>query len=358
MKTYILFWNPAISSYKLEDFQSEMEDLGNADMNWSVWEHENACAGDRFFMVRCGSGKTGICMSGYFSSDPYKGEDWSGRGRITYYMDLEPDYMINPDYQPILSTIDLVRDVPGFDWNGGHSGRLIDAGLAEKLETIWKKFIDDHAEMFIMRAAHQEVDPDSYSSKHSNEQIVTLFLTGEGKIGAENFGVDFEIQGDDLDDVKKQAIDAIHKELGENTEIKFEYEDVDEENYLIYEKVLKLFLANKKEGMVFDDSYWEFEQKVVYLLYKTAINSKELQKQGFSDVIIKSVKVLERKTEESYMDYVKRVAKNKISRGILYNEISDALYIKERKSLNAKDLKTLNENLAAYHYLESLEKEK
>ena len=34
MKTYILFWNPAISSYKLDDFQKEMEDLGNADMNW------------------------------------------------------------------------------------------------------------------------------------------------------------------------------------------------------------------------------------------------------------------------------------------------------------------------------------
>ena len=358
MKTYILFWNPAISSYKLEDFQEEMESLGYADMNWSVWKHKNACAGDRFFMVRCGSGKTGICMSGYFSSDPYKGEDWSGRGRVTYYMNLEPDYMINPDCLPILSTIDLVRDVPGFDWNGGHSGRLIDAKLAEKLETIWKKFTDDHAEMFIMRAAHQEVDPDRYSSKHSNEQIVTLFLTEEGKIGAENFDVDFEIQGDDLDDVKKQVIDAIHKELGENTGIKFEYEDVDEENYLIYEKVLKLVLANKKEGMVFDKSYWEFEQKVVYLLYKVAINFKELQKYGFSDDIIETVKVLGRRNEEDFIDYVKRVAKNKISRGILNSEISDALYIKERKSLNAEDLKTLNENLAAYHYLESLEKEK
>jgi len=71
MKTYILFWNPAISSYKLEDFQREIDDYENADMNWGVWEYEKACAGDRFFMVRCGSGKTGICMSGYFSSDPW-----------------------------------------------------------------------------------------------------------------------------------------------------------------------------------------------------------------------------------------------------------------------------------------------
>ena len=27
MKTFILFWNPDISSYKLDDFQREMEDV-------------------------------------------------------------------------------------------------------------------------------------------------------------------------------------------------------------------------------------------------------------------------------------------------------------------------------------------
>lgn len=356
MKTYILFWNPAISSYKLDDFQKEMEDLGNADMNWSVWEYEKACAGDRFFMVRCGSGKTGICMSGYFSSNPYKGEDWSGRGRITYYMNLEPDYMINPDYLPILSTLDLVRDIPGFDWNGGHSGRLLDAKLAAKLEAIWKKFTDDHAEMFTIRAAHQEVDPESYSSIHSDEQIVTLFFTEEGKIGAENFDVDFEIQGDDVDNVKMQAIDAIHKKLCKKTEIRFKYEDVDEEDYPMYEKALKLVLANKKEGMVFDESYWKIDDKIVYFLHKVSINPHILKKQGFSNEIIEAVKALERKPMEDFMDYVKRVARNEIAISILKDEIYEALHITNKESLNVDDLKILNENLAALHYINSLSK--
>lgn len=356
MKTYILFWNPAISSYKLEDFQREMENLGNADMNWSVWEHEKACAGDRFFMVRCGSGKTGICMSGYFSSYPYKGEDWSGRGRVTYYMDLEPDYMINPDYQSILSTSDLVRNIPGFDWNGGHSGRLLDTKLAEKLETIWKKFIDEHAEMFTIRAAHQEVDPESYSSIHSDEQIVTLFFTEEGKIGAENFDVDFEIQGDDVDNVKMQAIDAIHKKLCKKTEIRFKYEDVDEEDYPMYEKALKLVLANKKEGMVFDESYWDFEEKVVYLLHMVDVSSAVLRSQGFPAVIITANDALSRKTDESLIEYVKRAADNNIAKSILRDEIYEALHITEKESLNVDDLKILNENLAALHYLDSLAK--
>ena len=83
MKTYILFWNPAISSYKLDNFQEKLGELEYNDLNWSVWEHEKASCGDRFFMVRCGEGNTGICMSGYFASDPYKGEDWSGNGKET-----------------------------------------------------------------------------------------------------------------------------------------------------------------------------------------------------------------------------------------------------------------------------------
>lgn len=165
MKTFILFWNPAISSYKLDDFQREMEDVSEFchDMNWSMWEHDKAQKGDRFFMVRCGSGKTGICMSGYFSSDPYKGEDWSGRGRETYYMDLEPDVMIHPEYRPILTTIELVNEIQTFDWTGGHSGRLLDEKSAEKLESLWKEFLERNDEIFKMRAFRQDVDPSDFS---------------------------------------------------------------------------------------------------------------------------------------------------------------------------------------------------
>jgi len=62
MKTYILFWNPAISSYKLDDFQEKLGELENNDLNWSVWEHEKVSCGDRFFMVRCGEGEKQPCQ--------------------------------------------------------------------------------------------------------------------------------------------------------------------------------------------------------------------------------------------------------------------------------------------------------
>jgi hypothetical protein len=164
MKTFILFWNPAISSYKLDDFQRELEEMteGYNNMNWSIWEHDKAHVGDRFFMVRCGEGKTGVCMSGYFSSDPYEGEDWSGRGRKTYYMDLEPDVMIHPEYLPILTTMELMNEIPTFDWTGGHSGRFLDEKSADKLECLWKEFLERNEDTLKIRTFRQEVDPTDY----------------------------------------------------------------------------------------------------------------------------------------------------------------------------------------------------
>ncbi len=72
MKTYILFWNPSISSCTMEEYQVKLMEIEYDSFNWSVYEHEGASCGDRCFMVRCGEGNTGICMSGYFATDPFK----------------------------------------------------------------------------------------------------------------------------------------------------------------------------------------------------------------------------------------------------------------------------------------------
>ena len=81
-------------------------------------------------------------MAGHFSSDPYRGEDWSGKGRETYYMDMELTEAADPDKNIIVKTADLMSAIPDFDWKGGHSGRLLDEAAAEKLETLYKKALD------------------------------------------------------------------------------------------------------------------------------------------------------------------------------------------------------------------------
>lgn len=355
MKTYILFWNPAISSYKLENFQEEMEELGDAYMNWSVWEYENASAGDRFFMVRCGEGNTGICMSGYFSSDPYQDEDWSGRGRVTYYMDLDADVMIHPDYRPILKTETLLKEIPEFDWKGGHSGRVIDATLAEKLEILWKKFLDENAEIFETRAATQEIDLNDYKSKNDDKQEVTITFMHDGSLTAYSYLGNMEIYGDDLNDIKKKATDKVYEYTGKKPEVTFEYTGVDNENIPLFEKTLNLVLAKKKKGQQFEQSYWDFNTKVAYLLHEVSISAEEIKSRGFPKEVVKTLEVLERRKAEDFVRYVKRVAKDESAKDIINDKIEATLYINDRESIDIEDVKMLNENLEALRYLRSLD---
>lgn len=147
MKTFILMWNPAISSYKMEQFEYELSDLYDGyitDYNWSIYEFDKVNHGDRFYMVRCGHGHTGIVMSGKLVGEPYTDEDWSGRKRKVYYMDMEPDYFVHTEkVGSYLSTDFLMKELPGFDWTGGHAGRVLPDSLAEKLETQWSSYTEE-----------------------------------------------------------------------------------------------------------------------------------------------------------------------------------------------------------------------
>ena len=143
-KTIILMWNPYFSSYKMEQFEDELHHLHlgmTTDYNWSIHEHDKVEDGDRFYMVRCGQGRAGIVMSGTLVGEPYGGEDWAGRGRKIYYMDMQPDYYVHTDKVPTyVSTEYLLRELPGFDWTGGKAGRVLPATLADKLEDIWARY--------------------------------------------------------------------------------------------------------------------------------------------------------------------------------------------------------------------------
>ena len=356
MKTYILFWNPAISSYKLDDFQEKLGELEYNDLNWAVWEHENASCGDRFFMVRCGEGKTGICMSGYFASDPYKGEDWSGKGRETYYVDLDPDVMIHPEYRAILTSEELSHTIPDFDWTGGHSGRLLEAGLAEQLEALWKKFLDDNEEVFAVHAAKQDIDQTYYTSKNDDKQIIYLSLDEEGKI--QGFNEPFEVKAegyDDVDSLVKQITEQIYQKTDKKPEIQIYYRYIEEDYQEQYGKAVRLFLESKKEGDTYDDVYYETEGQIVYLLSKASVSASKLKEMDFSEEIVEAVEAMKKKDDETFIQYVERAAQNELARELIEDQVRLAVDISSLKSIDEAMVKTLNENLEALHYLESLE---
>ena len=142
-KTFILMWNPAISSYTIHNHIDSIPHIDDWEFNWSIHEWEKAHKGDRFFMVRVGEGKTGIVMSGIFISKPYTDRDWNRlrQRKQIYYMDMQPNFIVNPETMPIVTTAQLQEAIPDFEWRKGHSGVLLTEYQAQRLEELFSEYL-------------------------------------------------------------------------------------------------------------------------------------------------------------------------------------------------------------------------
>lgn len=138
-KTYLLRWNPTISSYTLNDYRNDMEEYPDGfRSNWSIYEWEEAHKGDRFFMLRTGDDKAGIIYRGEFLSDPYEGDDWAGqKGKKRQYIDIGCYDFIPADNQSPIDIELLEKEIPEIDWRKGHSGELLSEETADKLNDLW-----------------------------------------------------------------------------------------------------------------------------------------------------------------------------------------------------------------------------
>ena len=154
MNTFLLYWNPHFSSYTLERFAGDFNFNGSAhgncliapsdsgampdDFDWSIVEHEKAHEGDRFIFIRVGYEKpTGIVGVGFFKSEPYRGEDWSGQGRDIWYMAMEFDAVVNPESDKILPTAEIAALVPEINWTRGKAGVMVSPEIAARIMAAW-----------------------------------------------------------------------------------------------------------------------------------------------------------------------------------------------------------------------------
>lgn len=120
-KTYLLRWNPAISSFKMEAYKDALSTYPDGfGMDWSIYEWEDAKKGDRYYMLRVGEGNTGIVFYGEFTSDPYQGGDWAGKGKVRHYVDITCDDALDPELRPYATIEDLEEAIPEIDWRKGH----------------------------------------------------------------------------------------------------------------------------------------------------------------------------------------------------------------------------------------------
>ena len=143
-KTYLLRWNPTISSFNLDDYRDVLSKYsgGFSGMNWSVYEWEKAHKGDHYYMLRAGDDKAGIVFRGVFTSDPYPGEDWAGNGKKRYYMDMDCYDCVPADEQSAIGIEELEKAVPGIDWRRGHSGELLSSEDADRLNELWNNIME------------------------------------------------------------------------------------------------------------------------------------------------------------------------------------------------------------------------
>ncbi len=259
--TFILRWNPAISSYTMARLDSDMEDWAKGywnedDFDWSIYEWQKAHRGDRFFMVRVGDGNTGIMAAGRFTSEPYKGEDWSGKGREVYYMQMEFEAVFHPERADIIGTEELERELPDIDWRKGHSGQMLNKESAERLELMWRDYIGRNKALYMPRAVKNMY----YDSRSDIDKAIEL--------ASKAHAADYDLDGNPT---------------------------------ILHPLAVGMMGRNDTERIV------GFLHDVVE---DTRYTFEDLENEGFTNVVIDTLRLLTHDKETPYMEYIERICKS------------------------------------------------
>ena len=145
MKTIILFWNPEISDVSVTAFRMSMREERTT---WEIHCHERAEVGDIVFLVRCDKPSGGIVQRGIIVGEPIRAEHWYKEKAHAWYADIAVTHVVNPLTAPLITVEQLQRAIPGFKWDGGHSGRVLRSGWAKKLNEMWEKYLQDTPALF------------------------------------------------------------------------------------------------------------------------------------------------------------------------------------------------------------------
>ena len=258
--TFLLRWNPAISSYTMARLDQDLEAWASGywdeDFDWSIHEWQQARKGDRFFLVRVGEGNTGIFAAGRFTSDPTLGEDWSGKGREVYYMQMTFEAVFHPERTEIISTEELERELPHLDWRKGHSGEMVDHETADRLELMWRDFIGRNKAIYLPRAAKNEY----YDARSEIDKAIEL--------ASKAHAADYDLDGNPT---------ILHP------------------------------LAVGMMGHTDTERIVGFLHDVVE---DTSYTFEELENEGFSPEVIEALRLLTHDKETPYMTYIARICQS------------------------------------------------
>lgn len=135
MKICLLRWNPAVSSWKDDDFRRTLSELKNGPvgMDWSVREWSEVESGDWAVLCRVGTLDDGIVGIGRFDGSVKEAPSWRGDGTTCHYAAFRFDILQDPSRTRLLTADDLASAFPRIEWHGGHSGVSVPGDLAPAL---------------------------------------------------------------------------------------------------------------------------------------------------------------------------------------------------------------------------------
>lgn len=275
--TFILRWNPEVSSYKMEHLDSDMEEWAkgywNEDFDWSVHEWQRARKGDRFFMLLVGGDNTGIFAAGRFATAPTLKKDWANKGRDVYYTDLDFEAVFHPERSDIVTTKELEREFPDVNWRSGHSGERIDVETADRLEILWRDFVGSNKQLYLPRAAKNAY----YDSRSDIDKAIEL--------ASRAHAADYDLDGNPT------ILHPLAVGMMGQTDT---------------ERIVG-FLHD-----VVEDTHYTFD---------------DLTEEGFTEEVIATLRLLTHDKQTPYMEYIERICKsgNKVAINVKMNDLKHNL---------------------------------
>lgn len=173
MKTIILMWNPEISNVSVTAFRMGMKEEERT--SWEVHCHDRAEVGDIVYLVRCDKPTGGIVMRGIIASEPYRAEHWYTEGSHSWYAEIAVTHVLNPLTAPLITVEKLQKEIPGFKWDGGHSGRVLRAGWAKRLNGLWEDYLKANPNLFKGKNGY-DFTKEAYTT-HLEATLFTCFDT-------------------------------------------------------------------------------------------------------------------------------------------------------------------------------------
>ena len=258
MKTIILFWNPAISNVSVTSFRMGMKDIGGGDFSWEVLSHGRVEVGDLCYLVRCDSPSGGIVLRGIISSPACRGAHWYKENAHTWYAEIVVTHVLNPVTAPLITVERLQREIPGFRWDGGPSGRVLRSGWARRLETIWEEHLAAHPDLFKNKTGvdfSKQIDETQLDATLfcSPSTSVCLYIYPDEACIASNVNLDID---DDLESKEIVTLDGREQMRDLTFKLKDAYRAFDVDNrFDLYRVIVERFSDREALKLMTDYLY-------------------------------------------------------------------------------------------------------